>query len=81
MGSFLPPHQLGFANMRNDVQGLSWLSEDKQREDMLQRWTIAFVRSTMAHVRENCDLRSQLTVRPTPPSFLSGEISFAPIPS
>ncbi|KAK9904842.1 hypothetical protein WJX75_003620 [Coccomyxa subellipsoidea] len=42
-------------------QGLSWLSEDKQREDMLQRWTIAFVRSTMAHVREDCDLRSQLT--------------------
>lgn len=30
---------------------------------MLQRWTIAFVRCSMSHVREECNLEAQLMVR------------------
>ncbi|CAL8464537.1 g4072 [Coccomyxa elongata] len=41
-------------------QGFSWFSEDQQRQDMLLRWTIAFVRCSMSHVREECNLEAQL---------------------
>jgi hypothetical protein len=44
------------------VQGVSWLANDGRRQAMLKRWTIAFVRSTMWHVREECDLEAQLEV-------------------
>ena len=44
------------------MQGFSWFSEDQQRQDMLQRWTIAFVRCSMSHVREECNLEAQLRV-------------------
>ena len=59
------------------VQGLSWLSGDKQRESMLERWTIAFIKCTMAHVREECDLQSLLEVRFNSPSACFNNLSRA----
>ena len=45
-------------------KGFAWFSDEEATQKlMLQRWTIAFMHASMAHVREDCDLRANLAVR------------------
>lgn len=46
------------------AQGLTWFTpEEAELLELLRRWTIAFSRSAMCHLREDADLETHLKVR------------------
>jgi hypothetical protein len=45
------------------VQAESWLDQEDDLLDMVKRWSIAFSRSMMVHLREDGDLEAELKVR------------------
>ena len=50
-------------HLRAAVQGLAWFSDtERKQKTLLQRWTLAFMKCTMAHVQEDCDLHAHLKV-------------------
>ncbi len=44
------------------VQAESWLDQEDDLLDMVKRWSIAFSRSMMVHLREDGDLEAELKV-------------------
>jgi hypothetical protein len=45
------------------VQAESWIDSEDDLLDMVKRWSIAFSRSMMVHLREDGDLEAELKVR------------------
>ena len=47
------------------MQALAWFPPGKTRQvEMLQQWTLAFMKCSMAHVQEDCQLDAHLQVPP-----------------
>ena len=51
------------------VQAESWIDSEDDLRDMVKRWTIAFSRSMMVHLREDGDLEAELKVSVSNMSF------------
>ena len=56
------------------MQGLTWFRpEEAELLELLRRWTVAYSRSAMCHLREDGDLRKELEVRLAPCWYQSGD--------